>query len=183
MHSEAPGWRPLVKREEKQSICTESPKKVSMSLRTANCNIERRHQQKKSPLVNGYNCTFCSGFTSTCHGDIWPWNSVRRIQIFELHILKVRSKTITQWDYSGFAESSPLNVFFCYFTSSACKYRIIRKWEKLKDRQSLLEEVKTLPKIHIWVCVIKPATEYKPQSPEKIHLLLKYLMGFCHFWI
>ena len=54
---------------------------------------------------------------------------------------------------------------------------------KSKDRQSLLEEVKTLPKIHIWVCVIKPATEYKSQSPEKIHLLLKYLMGFCHFWI
>ena len=49
---------------------------------------------------------------------------------------------------------------------------------KSKVGQSVLEEVKTLPKIHIWVCVIKPATVYKPQSPEKTHLLLKYLMEF-----
>jgi len=30
--------------------------------------------------------------------------------------------------------------------------------------QALLEEIKTLPKIHIWVCVIKPGTEYSPQK-------------------
>lgn len=54
---------------------------------------------------------------------------------------------------------------------------------KSKDTQLLLEEVKTLSKILICVCVIKAATEYKPQSPDKMCLLLTHLMRFCHFWI
>lgn len=48
---------------------------------------------------------------------------------------------------------------------------------KSKDMQLLLEEVKTLSKILICVCVIKAATEHKPQSPEKMCLLLTRLNG------